>query len=582
MKGSAGATAMNELLGMRNRERQTPLHIAAFNMHNGEDLSVSVSVFERLLVDGVLPEVVSIFNGQGLPAFHIVTNLQLPEAAVSDRAKQMQILRLLLHRGAARDSSEIRIDTPLTSSVVFHRPDIAALILSDKAAAPDLLGRVGGSTFVLRSVLRNTFKDRDPVHAERDLMAWLEILLENGLDVNMDLRTLFREIPRHTSTPLLYAIDRNFEKLVEFLLDSGASNEVVTYDEGSFGFAMSPLFLACSAEVPNALSLSVIARLVTRRTLQHKLHHSDPFRTVPELLRSRTSRILFETNDETTPIMQAMLTGTLETVTMLIEKGAFGATGNKVLDKDVAGRNVLHFACESSVHAVEKIELIQQRAAAHNPELVAQLRDLSAAASARTRDDDVGMDPSQGEPYSPLSVAVDKGDPAVVSALLHEFGVPMYIRNSILVHEVIKNLEHGEYDSYDAVGMIEKLIEVPDILQSINEVDPTGLTPLCRAILAAVTHSGIRRRKCVEIATFLLDRAGADPNAACEIPGLRSSDARVEGRALDIVPEDIVSHHELREVLRERGATRTPVLFRVFRAVKRRGLKRSIESVFER
>lgn len=252
-------------------------------------------------------------------------------------------------------------------------------------------------------------------------------------------------LDEENSTPLHAAIDGGHVKVVEVLLKHGA-NPVVTKDS-----QVPPFLLACSQGrlevidimVNHGQSYEIIScRDMYGQTCLHRCTQSINSHQIISYLVDRGAEVNAVDNKGQTPLMISIVAGSAQGVSTLLDRGA------DVLIKDVEGNNVMHHAVTRKRKKILGLLLQVPKA----EELVMSLNNKSE---------------------SPIHYALRLGLSEMVNAMV-----------AVIKHKLknIKDCSGNNYLHLAAQGgnwkAIAILLEIPECLMLLNEVNKCGGTPL--------------------------------------------------------------------------------------------------------
>lgn len=277
----------------------------------------------------------------------------------------------LLHHGA----------DPLRTNVAGTESPFVVGILRRDAAITRLLLDAG--RLAAKSRHRNARHDDDALFLDRDTSGLVRLVRE-GLDPN----TSFRSLP--SITLLSFCLQRRDICAVSTVIQWGC--DVSRVMESRQGYRWPPLHIAADEHLPEIVWLLLLDRADPNRLEQGWsalfLAATNPSPEVAELLLNGGAAVDVGLHKET-PLMRASAHGCLDTVKLLVARGAG-------LDRaDSQGQTPLHYAAESGHHTVVKFLL------------------------------DAGADPSRldASGYTAADAASNKFDP-IFTQLYREWGMP--------------------------------------------------------------------------------------------------------------------------------------------------------------
>lgn len=285
-----------------------------------------------------------------------------------------------------------------------------------------------------------------PIHlaARKGSHRVLDMCFQKAKDHGYSTEVILGFIDEENSTPLHAAIDGGFIKVVEVLLKHGADPTVKKENQ------IPPFLMACSqgklemieAMLKSNNSEAISCRDVYGQTCLHHCAHAIDSTHIISFLINQGAEVDTVDNKGQSPLMTSVVAGSTSGVTTLLERGA------DIVLKDNEGKNALHHAVIRKKRKIVHM-LLETRSA----------KELVVAA------DNKGL--------SPIHQALSLGHSEVVTAMIH------------VVQSKLKNIKDNDGNNYlhlAALGnnwkTLSILLEIPECLKLLNEINNYGGTPL--------------------------------------------------------------------------------------------------------
>ena len=201
----------------------------------------------------------------------------LLESRIRDEGEALDIIPLLLDRGAMANGRDVNDQTPLHLAMGRDWFKIARILLEQGAD-------VSGANNKGKTPLHLLFKSR--VHDEDNALDLIRLLLEHGAEVNRR--------DKDNQTPLLLAMRQGWSKLAEILLEHGADS---------------------TAKDDNDRTLLHILS-------EHLMDEEDDAVNRARILLEHGAEVNIQDHDNQTPLLLAMRRGWFKLAQILLEHGA--------------------------------------------------------------------------------------------------------------------------------------------------------------------------------------------------------------------------------------------------------------------